>query len=81
MNLIDVHITFLHNARPYISGGEIANTKISCLPGALPNKGDILKLPGITHPKGAFVVAYRVVEAHEDSPCDIAIGVGIEGEV
>lgn len=81
MNLITVRITFLHDARPYIDAGAIANTTIEVPAGALPNKGDILKLPGMQHPRGAFVVAYRVFEARPDSGCDITIGVGIEGEV
>ena len=81
MEPITVQITFLHNARPYTDAGAIANTTIEVPAGALPSKGDILKLPGIEHPQGAFVVANRVFEARPDSGCDITIGVGIEGEV
>ncbi len=47
---IRVKIYFLDSARPYISADIFENIIISILSGALPNKGDVIQLEGITHP-------------------------------
>ena len=55
-----VKITFLHNARPYISADEYSNIAFELSANALPNKGDILSIDGMSHHNGAFVVSHRV---------------------
>jgi len=80
MTKILAKIYFLHNAKPYKASDAIENITLSCQPGALPNTGDIVKLAGITHPEGSFVVVDRVFEAHHDSLDDITSVLGIEGK-
>ncbi len=79
MNNIIAKISFLHNARPYTSADEYANISFSFPVGALPNTGDIVQIAGISHPMGAFVVAYRVFEVQMDSLYAVTLTLGVEG--
>jgi len=78
MKPIITKINFLHDARPYINADEYSNISVSFPEGALPNKGDIIQIDGITHPEGAFVVAFRVFEVHQGSLCAVTLTLEIE---
>ena len=73
---IKVKIEFLHDARPYTS---YSNIVVSYPLGALPNKGDIIQIDDITHPKGAFFVEFRVFEARQGSLYSVTLTLGVEG--
>ena len=79
METIRAKINFLHDARPYIADGERSNIIVSYPTGALPNKGDIIQIDDITHPKGAFFVNHRVFEARDGSLCGVTLTLGVEG--
>lgn len=80
MENIKVKISFLHDARPYISADEYSNIIVSFPSGALPNKGDIVEIDGIKHPNGAFVVVYRVFQVSNQGLYAAEIGLGIDGK-
>lgn len=79
MEVIHAKISFLHDARPYISSDEYANIVVAYPVGALPNRGDIIQIDDITHPKGAFFVSDRVFEARKGSLREVTLTLGVEG--
>ncbi len=79
MNYIDVNISFLHDARPYISASQYNNLVVSYPDGAIPAVGDIVVIDNITHPKGAFVVSHRVFESKGGTFVKVTITLGTEG--
>ena len=79
METIDVAINFLHDARPYTGLGASSSIVVSYPLGALPNRGDIIQIDDITHPKGAYFVAFRVFEARKGSLYACTLTLGVEG--
>lgn len=79
MNYIDVYISFLHDARPYIPSAEYENIVVSYPQGAIPHVGDIVVIDGISHPKGAFVVSHRVFESKAGVLSRVEIALDTEG--
>lgn len=79
METLDVKISFLHNARPFISADEHSNIVISYPLGALPNAGDIIQIDDITHPSGAFFVSHRVFESRDGVLNSCTLTLGVEG--
>lgn len=80
MNDVKAKITFLHNARPLISQEKYSNITVLYPAGALPGKGDIIQIDGITHPEGAFVVSHRVFSSENGSLHEVTLTLGIEGK-
>ena len=76
MQMIKTKINFLHNARPYQPYNQ--DLIIVYPSGALPNKGDIIQIEGITHPKGHFIVETRLFKSSIEGvfiSCELSLGV------
>jgi len=78
MNYIDAHISFLHDARPYIPADEYRNLVVSYPQGAIPAVGDIVVIDDITHPRGAFIVSHRVFESQNGMLSKVTITLDTE---
>lgn len=79
MSTIKAKINFLHDARPYIAANEYQNIIVEYPLGALPDKGDIIVIDDITHPKGALFVNHRVFESKGGSLHEVTLTLGVEG--